>query len=315
MIKKLAALLLALLLLSGCAGAEAVDLTGFRVCIDPGHQARMDGRLEPVFPGGTEYKARVAGGAMGVVTHARESAVNLEIALELRDHLESLGAEVLLVRESEDVQISNVQRANMASLFQADVFLRLHCNSSKNEKNRGFRIYAPRRAAALNYGADEGQMLAWGETLCDFLLEYTEQTIAHAYVSDQYSGSNWAQMPTFLIEMGYMTNPMDDRLLQDATYRQGVARAIAAFIQTLPKDACRDTRAYENPLLVNMKHETKAVIVYEAPDEASAQLAKVNARYRFYALNDEGDGWYLVLTQKGVIGYVRSDGLVECLNQ
>lgn len=312
-------LLLCLLLSAGtfapAAGfsEEAVGLAGYRICIDPGHQARLDDRHEPLAPWRTDTKARVAGGAQGVKTYRRESEVNLEMALLLRDALEKEGAEVLLVRQEQEVRISNVQRAQMANQFQADVFLRLHCNASDNPSRRGICIYAPKRAAALYYDVEEAQMLAWAQSLADLMREATGAPSAKAAVNDVYSGSNWAQMPTFLVEMGYMTNEADDLLLATEAYQQGLVAGMIAFIKTMPRDAYRDHPIMNSPVMENHRSTTERIVVREAPDAAAEVIATVGARYRVFVLDALEDGWYQVMTyQKGQVGYTDCATLEPC---
>lgn len=232
-------------------GSEEPDLPsleGYRICIDPGHQLHADSRLEPVSPfDRTEQKARTAGGAQGVATRARESERNLEIALQLAELLTACGAEVLLTREAEDVQVSNIERSRMANEFQADVFLRLHCNKSDNAGRHGIRVYVPILAANRFYDTKKAQMLEWAETLACLMAEENNAPAYGVGANNNYTGSNWAQMPTFLIEMGYMSNAEDDLLLADPSYQQGLIRGIARFLATMPKDVYRENQALSYP--------------------------------------------------------------------
>lgn len=301
------------LLLPLRAMAADIDLAGYRICIDPGHQARLDDRHEPVAPGSTEVKARVAGGAQGVKTYRRESAVNLEIALLMRDALEAMGAQVLLVREAEDVRISNVQRAQMANQFQADVYLRLHCNASGNPAKRGIRVYAPERSARLYYGVEKPQMLAWAQALADSIRQATGAPSGTGFASNTYSGSNWAMMPTFLVEMGYMTNEKDDLLLATEAYRQGIIQGVAAFVATMPRDVYRDHPVMRSPVMENYRSTVERVTVYAQPDVGAPVLDTVGRNYRLFVLDDLGDGWHSVQTyRRGEVGYINCATLEPC---
>ena len=92
---------------------ETPRLYGLRIGIDPGHQEHANSDREPVAPNSSETKAKVASGTSGVSTGVPEYITNLEIALKLRDALEAQGCEVYMTRETNDVDISNMERAEM----------------------------------------------------------------------------------------------------------------------------------------------------------------------------------------------------------
>src|SRR5699024_6995867 len=76
------------------------------IVIDPGHQGRGNSSLEPVGPGASTKKAKVAGGATGTTTKIPESQTTLEIGLKLRSELQSRGYTVIMTRTSQNVDIS-----------------------------------------------------------------------------------------------------------------------------------------------------------------------------------------------------------------
>lgn len=66
-------------------------LLGAVIGIDPGHQYIYDPAQEPIAPGDSRTKQKVAGGARGPRTGALEYEINLAVGLLLRDRLEELG--------------------------------------------------------------------------------------------------------------------------------------------------------------------------------------------------------------------------------
>ena len=111
------------------------------IVIDPGHQTKGDTSKEPIGPGATETKDKVTTGATGIVTKQKESELVLKVALMLEKELEKQGYAVIMTRTTNNVNISNSQRAKIANDANADAFIRLHADSYDNPSvNRNFCI-------------------------------------------------------------------------------------------------------------------------------------------------------------------------------
>ena len=188
-------------------------LDGVKIGIDPGHQAHSNSAQEPVSPGSKETKAKVSSGTQGVKTRVPEYEVNLQVALLLKDALEAQGATVYMTRDTNDVDISNVERAEMMNELGVDVVLRLHCNGSTNQSTSGIGLYVK----SSGEGAEESYAIS--EVLIAAMGEATGANTESVHVRDTYSGLNWSTVPSILVEMGYMSNPDEDEKLCSPEYQ------------------------------------------------------------------------------------------------
>ena len=195
------------------------------VVIDPGHQAHGDSSLEPEGPGSSVRKPKVSDGAQGVVTRVPESQVNLEIALKLQKALEARGVTVKMVRTSEKVNISNSQRAAIANNANAALFIRLHCDGIGNSSTHGFSTLVP----ASNQWT--GPIVAQSRKAAGYV---HRAAIAATGAGDRgivsrgdLSGFNWSKVPTILPEMGFLSNPAEDRKLNTPAYQEQLANGMA----------------------------------------------------------------------------------------
>ena len=207
---------------------KALPLSGVKIGIDPGHQGKGNYEKEPVAPGSSEMKYKVSGGTQGVATRVPEYVVNLDVSLQLRDALEALGAEVYLTRDTHDIDISNIERATMMNELGVDLVLRIHCNGSENSSTKGISLFV----RATGTGAEESY--AASEALLPAMAEATGARAMGIYQRDTYSGLNWSEVPSILVEMGFMSNPEEDKLLNDPDYQQllvnGMVRGIADYM-------------------------------------------------------------------------------------
>jgi len=208
--------------------ADPFPLEGVRIGIDPGHQAKGNSEKEPVAPGSSEMKAKVSSGTQGVSTRVAEYIVNLDVSLLLRDALEAQGAEVFMTRETHDVNISNVERAVMMNELEVDMVLRIHCNGSTDSSVKGIGLYVKKTGDA----AEESYEIS--EYLLPAMAEATGARAMGIYQRDTYSGMNWSTVPSILVEMGFMSNPEEDKLLNDPDYQlllvQGMVQGIEDYV-------------------------------------------------------------------------------------
>lgn len=195
------------------------------ICIDPGHQAHADITPEPIGPRSKRTKQRVTGGVTGVTTMVPEYELTLQIATNLKARLESRGFDVVMTRTTSDVNISNAERAMIANRAKADLFVRIHCDGSPDSEAAGVSTLYPAETRWTKAISEPSRLAA---------LRVQERIVATTGAIDRgvvarsnLAGFNWSKVPAILVECGFLSNPVEDRLLASPHYQDKLADGIA----------------------------------------------------------------------------------------
>ena len=205
---------------------------GYVICLDAGHQGKANTDKEPLGPGSAEMKTKVSTGTQGRTSGVPEYIVTLQVALKLQKVLEERGYTVLMTRTSHDVNISNVERAEMANNANVDAFVRLHCNGVDNSDVNGLLALCQTKDNPWN-GAQYAEYKRLCQCIVDAACKVTGAKNMGIQETDAMTGINWCKVPTSLVEMGFMTNPEEDMKLVSDAYQdllaEGIAEGIDAF--------------------------------------------------------------------------------------
>ena len=201
----------------------------FVVVIDPGHQAQANSEREPIGPGSSITKAKVSSGTRSVNTGSPESELVLTIGLKLRDALVVHGIEVVMTRVTQDVDISNSERAQIANAAEADLFVRVHADGVSNSSVHGIHVLYPVSIAGWTDDiAVESKRAA--QMALDKLIAATGAKNLGLNPRDDITGFNWSDVPVYLPEIGYMTNPAEDTLLATSVYQDKIVAGLTQAI-------------------------------------------------------------------------------------
>lgn len=209
--------LLVVSLLASLVSVAAMNLSGIKICVDPGH-------------GGSDP------GAVGYVV---EKDINLAVALKLAELLKADKATVVLTR-SGDYDVSLEERVAIANSAGCHVFVSIHSNAATSSSARGFEVY-------YYYGSSSGYQLAsliYNEVLALVSIPGRGVFEAGFYVL------KYTYMPAVLVELGFVTNYYDAALLKDNAsqwkYAYGILYGIQRYFGVPKHDPLATQSVYVN---------------------------------------------------------------------
>lgn len=191
-----------------------------------------------------------------------ESEVTLAAALALRDELNRTGRyRVMLTRES-NVYVDLYRRVRIARQADADLFISLHADAGADPATRGASVYTLSEQGATRAVREVTRSEDWRRDLHlpgrdpsvdRILLDMTQRATQnrsaqfarvllthleasnHPMLRRSHRDAGLAvllapDVPAVLLEMGFITNPDDERALGDTTQRRRLVRAVAEGI-------------------------------------------------------------------------------------
>lgn len=197
---------------------------GIKIMVDAGH-------------GGKDRGAKSPGGLI-------EKVLNLDMAKKLNSLLIEAGIETEMMREGDET-LELYSRPKRANADMVHLFVSIHCNSLPAKPDiRGSEVYY--------YNSAESKELAQ-DVLAS--LSQTAGTPARYVKSSNFVVVKYTAMPSILVEVGYLTNGTDEKLLNDENFRKNVAAGIFKGIQTFLSNHTKEEleAIYTNAILTKQK--------------------------------------------------------------
>lgn len=212
----------------------------FRIVIDPGHGAHDTGAQ-----------------CFGLC----EKNIALDIGRRVAHFLKKSGYTKTLLTRTNDTGLSLMQRSELAAQIKADLFVSIHVNSAGKKNTaqgvetfylRGKAFLPPTRqggfmflnvknkkeatelvdqALQKNIGDSENLAKSIQTNLIELLNENNHQITNRGVKTDEHRVLLRSSVPAALVEVGFLTNPKEARLMSKKNYRQLLANGIGKGIQ------------------------------------------------------------------------------------
>ena len=163
----------------------------------------------------------------------QEKDINLAISLKVKERLEKDGMEVVMTREKDvmlaDEDASNKKledlnnRISIINERQPAVAVSIHQNSYSDESVKGAQVF-------YFTHSDKGKQAA--EAMQKELLEFDQENTRKIKANDTYYLLKKTEVPTVIVECGFLSCPEEAALLTDEAYQKKLAEAIAKGIES-----------------------------------------------------------------------------------
>ncbi|MBU3179703.1 N-acetylmuramoyl-L-alanine amidase family protein [Clostridium psychrophilum] len=195
------------------------------VVIDPGHASISSSVKEPEAPGSSIMKVKEPGGAQGINSRTPEYVVNMAVAVKLRSLLQAKGYTVIMTKTQNSLMLGNIARAEVGNKAKADLVIRIHADSNNNTSAKGASMLVP--SDTKNTNAIYNTSKSYGETVFKSLVSDVGMNNRGVMQRDDMTGFNWSKVPVILVEMGFLSNVSEDKLLNTNAYQAKIANGLA----------------------------------------------------------------------------------------
>lgn len=194
------------------------------VVIDPGHGPGGNSEKEAQSPDSSIMKIKDGGGADGINSKTPEYVITMNVSLKLKSLLEANGINVIMTKEDINLAPGNIERAEVGNNNNADLAIRIHCDSADVTSAKGASMLVP---APVGYATNiAGISRTYGEIILNSLVANVGMYNRGVIERSDLTGFNWSKVPVVLIEMGFLSNPEEDSLLNDASYQEKIAQGL-----------------------------------------------------------------------------------------
>lgn len=196
------------------------------VVLDAGHQGKENTSKEPAGPDSSSKRQKMPAGAVGNALGLRECDVTLAIARKAKQLLTERGYTVIMARESNDVNLSCAERAEIANRSKAGALVHIHAHSQESTSVSGILATCQSSGNPYNSGM-YSRSYALSRSISSSVSQATGARNRGVQQTDTLSEINWSQVPVTVLEVGFLSNQQEELLLSQEEYQDRIALGIA----------------------------------------------------------------------------------------
>lgn len=205
---------------------------GIKIVLDPGHSKNPGTEKEKISPDSDEMKLKDTSGSVGLISKKNEYEIAMDVTLKLKELLERDGYTVVLTKDNVETPLSSIERAEVGNRENANLMIRIHCDSFSNSSAKGASMLVPKQRGYITKEISE-KSIEYGKNIIE---EYTKKTGLNnrglQYRSD-LTGFNWSKIPVVLLELGFISNPEEDKFLSSEENINTIAAGIKNGIEKI----------------------------------------------------------------------------------
>lgn len=279
------------------------------ILIDPGHGGRDPGTIS--------------------ANNKTEKDFALPASLKLRDELKKMGYTVHMTRET-DRYPTLMERANLANSLKVDIFISMHANSVENKSSvHGIEVWYSGGSKISSYSEMEKKL---ANTVKKSMIGATGAVDRGVKVARHVVTIN-SKMAAILIESGFISNPMEEKLLYMEDYQNVLVRSISVAVNDFINNNRKTLATSKNAMIaaetispiiqpngkrVRYKVNADALNVRKSPGLDHPSIGKVyegeilTVEYGVEEIQKDGYTWLYTTDNSGNLsGWLAKEFLIE----
>ncbi|RHW62275.1 N-acetylmuramoyl-L-alanine amidase [Clostridium botulinum] len=199
------------------------------IVIDPGHGSKSNLELERVSPDSEEKKIKDGGGADGVNSKTPEYLIAMDVASKLKETLQKEGYTVIMTKNKHSESLGNIERAEVGNKNNANLVIRIHADSADLEDAKGASMLVPSKKG---YASEINELSKkYGDILLREMVASANMNNRGVIEREDMTGFNWSKVPVVLVEMGFLSNAEEDKLLNTEEYKIKIVQGLTEGIK------------------------------------------------------------------------------------